>query len=48
MMMGNKYKPDIGFYNHDSDHKFALEKLTVIQQNNLIIEYIGIILFNSQ
>ncbi|RGB38168.1 hypothetical protein C1646_756002 [Rhizophagus diaphanus] len=76
MMMGNKYKPDVGiwfirpthaqlhkpfvnacpppdiyievFYNRDPDRGFALEKLAVIQQNNLGIEFIGIALPDGQ
>ncbi|RIA82561.1 hypothetical protein C1645_835186 [Glomus cerebriforme] len=76
IMMGNKYKLDVGiwfnrpnhnqlyksfvnicpppdvyievFYNHDPDRGFALEKLNVIRQNNLMIEYIGITLPDSQ
>jgi len=36
------------FYNRDPDRGFALEKLAVIQQNLLGIEYIGIALPDSQ
>ncbi|CAB5386647.1 unnamed protein product [Rhizophagus irregularis] len=36
------------FYNRDPDRGFALEKLVVIQQNNLGIEFIGIALPDGQ
>ncbi|PKY44146.1 hypothetical protein RhiirA4_399569 [Rhizophagus irregularis] len=36
------------FYNRDPDRGFALEKLAVIQQNNLGIEFIGIALLDGQ
>ncbi|CAB4377382.1 unnamed protein product [Rhizophagus irregularis] len=45
--MRNKYNPDV-FYNHDSDYEFMYEKLAVIQQNLIWIEFIGNILLDSQ
>ncbi|CAB5396065.1 unnamed protein product [Rhizophagus irregularis] len=36
------------FYNRDPDRGFALEKLAVIQQNNLGTEFIGIALLDGQ